>query len=76
MVLAKRHLLKTISYRVLGTTVTVVSAYALGMELKMASLIGVGELLIKPLLYFLHERFWYKYVKFGIKIETNKKEDI
>jgi uncharacterized membrane protein len=76
MVLAKRHLVKTISYRLLGTTVTVLSAYALGMELKIASLIGVGELLIKPTLYYLHERFWYKYIKFGIKIETNEKADI
>ena len=76
MVQVKRHLAKTISYRLLGTSVTVVSAVLLGMDLKLASLIGIGELIIKPLLYFLHERVWYKYVKFGVERETNKETDI
>jgi hypothetical protein len=26
-------------------------------------LLGIGELLIKPLLYFLHERIWYKKIR-------------
>ena len=76
MVKVKRHLVKTISYRLLGTSVTVVSAVLLGMDLKLASLIGAGELIVKPLLYFLHERVWYKYIKFGIERETNKETDI
>lgn len=76
MVKVKRHLVKTISYRLLGTSATVVSAVLLGMDLKLASLIGVGELVVKPLLYFLHERVWYKYIKFGIERETNKETDI
>ena len=76
MVKVKRHLAKTVSYRLLGTSVTVVSAVLLGMDLKLASLIGIGELVIKPLLYFLHERVWYKYVNFGLERETNKETDI
>jgi uncharacterized membrane protein len=28
-----------------------------------------GELAIKPLLYYLHERVWYKHVKYGLKDE-------
>jgi uncharacterized membrane protein len=32
---------------------------------------GVGELLFKPVIYFLHERVWYKYIKFGL---TEKKD--
>ena len=54
----KRHILKTISYRILGTLITVISAYALGASFKMSSLLGVGELLIKQIVYFLHERVW------------------
>jgi uncharacterized membrane protein len=61
----KRHLLKTISYRVVGTAVTVSTIYFLGGNIKLASLIGVGELLIKPILYLLHERVWYKWIKIG-----------
>ena len=58
-----RHILKTFSYRVLGTLVTVLIAYSLGASLEISSLIGVSELLIKPLIYFLHERFWFKFIR-------------
>jgi uncharacterized membrane protein len=47
----KRHILKTISYRILGTLTTVIIAYS------------VGELVLKPVIYFLHERLWYKYIR-------------
>jgi uncharacterized membrane protein len=59
----ERHVLKTISYRFLGTTVTFTSAYLIGGSLEFASLLGFGELIFKPLFYFLHERFWFKFVK-------------
>jgi len=62
-----RHVLKTISYRILGTLITVTAAYSLGASIEMSSLLGVGELAIKPLVYFLHERFWYKFIKVGIR---------
>jgi uncharacterized membrane protein len=62
-----RHILKTISYRFLGTLTTIVTAYSLGVSLELSSLIGIGELMIKPTLYFFHERVWYRYIKFGLK---------
>ena len=58
-----RHFLKTISYRFLGTLTTVITAYCLGVTLELASLLGIGELLIKPIIYFFHERMWYKFVR-------------
>ena len=67
MVQAKRHILKSISYRIVGTTTTVVLAIMAGLPIKWASLVGVGELIIKPILYFLHERVWYKWIKYGLK---------
>jgi uncharacterized membrane protein len=60
-----RHILKTVSYRILGTITTVTVAYSLGASLSLASLLGVGELVIKPIIYFFHERLWYKYIKIG-----------
>ena len=60
-----RHILKTVSYRILGTLTTITIAYSLGASLSMASLLGVGELVIKPIIYFFHERLWYKYIKIG-----------
>ena len=58
-----RHILKTISYRILGTTTTFITAYLLGASIEMASFIGIGELVYKPVIYFLHERLWYKYLR-------------
>jgi len=59
----KRHILKTISYRMLGTMTTVIVAYSLGASVEVSSLLGFAELTIKPLLYFFHERIWYKYIR-------------
>ena len=58
-----RHILKTVSYRFLGTLTTVGVAYSLGATIQMSALLGVGELVMKPFLYFAHERLWYKYVR-------------
>ncbi len=58
-----RHILKTISYRFLGTLTTVITAYCLGATVSLASMLGVGELLLKPVIYFFHERMWYKFVR-------------
>jgi uncharacterized membrane protein len=62
----ERHIAKTVTYRILGTGVTVLSALAFGANIEIASLLGVGELIFKPLLYFIHERLWYK-SNYGIK---------
>ena len=58
-----RHILKTISYRFLGTLTTVITAYCIGAPVALASMLGVGELLLKPVIYFFHERMWYKFVR-------------
>jgi uncharacterized membrane protein len=58
-----RHILKTISYRFLGTLTTVITAYCLGAPVALASMLGVGEILLKPIIYFFHERMWYKFVR-------------
>ena len=58
-----RHILKTITYRILGTLTTMAVSYGCTGSFKIASMLGVGELALKPLLYFAHERIWYKFVK-------------
>jgi uncharacterized membrane protein len=62
----ERHIAKTVTYRILGTGVTIFSALALGADVEVAGLLGVSELIFKPLFYFLHERIWYK-SNYGIK---------
>jgi uncharacterized membrane protein len=66
MVHYKRHILKSVSYRILGTITTVLLAILAGLPIKWAGIVGIGELIIKPIIYFFHERFWYKWVKYGI----------
>ena len=59
----KRHILKTISYRILGTLTTVIIAYSLGASLKVSSILWVAALVLTPLIYFLDARLSYKYIR-------------
>lgn len=59
----KRHILKTVSYRILGTCITIGIAYSMGASLELSSILGLSELLIKPVFYFLHERVWYRFIR-------------
>lgn len=54
----KRTLLKTISWRVVGTLATVVISYVITGTLALAFSIGAVELVSKMALYFFHERAW------------------
>jgi uncharacterized membrane protein len=65
----KRHILKTITWRVLGTIDTIVISGILIGDWKVGLSIGGIEIISKMTLYYIHERVWYK-SKFGIK---NKK---
>ena len=67
MPLIKRHIVKSISYRLIGTITTILLTVSAGLPLKWAGMVGLGELIIKPVIYFLHERVWYKWIKFGLK---------
>ncbi len=69
MPLIKRHIAKSITYRILGTMTTVGLTVLSGLPLKWAAIVGVGELVIKPILYFLHESVWYRWSKYGLKKE-------
>ncbi len=61
---AKRSILKSISWRVIGTIDTIVISWIVTGTLKLAFSIGLVELFTKMLLYFFHERFWNK-IKWG-----------
>ena len=63
----KRHIAKSISYRFVGTLTTIILTVSAGLPLKWAGMVGMGELLFKPIIYFLHERVWYQYIKYGLK---------
>lgn len=54
----KRTILKTISWRIVGTIATVVISYVITGTLALAFSIGAIELVSKMVLYFFHERAW------------------
>jgi uncharacterized membrane protein len=60
----KRSLLKTISWRVVGTIATVIISYIITGAMTLAFSIGLIELVSKLILYFFHERAWNK-IKWG-----------
>ena len=67
MVGYRRHIAKTVSWRIVGTLDTIILAGIITGSWEMGFGIGGIEVLTKMILYFLHERAWYKFSKFGIK---------
>jgi len=61
---AYRSVVKTISWRVLGTIDTMVISYLITGSLAMAASIGSIEVVTKMILYYFHERTWNK-LSFG-----------
>jgi len=57
---AYRSIIKTISWRTVGTLDTVVISYLITDSLSMAASIGSIELFTKMILYYFHERVWNK----------------
>ena len=66
MVSKGRHILKTITWRIIGTIDTIVLSWLITGSLTLGFSIGGIEVVTKMILYYLHERVWYK-SKFGIK---------
>lgn len=57
---AYRSIVKTVSWRAVGTLDTIVISYLITGSLKMAASIGSIELFTKMFLYYFHERAWNK----------------
>lgn len=53
-----RSIVKSISWRIIGTLDTMLISWLVTGELKVALSIGFVELFTKMLLYFFHERIW------------------
>lgn len=64
---AKRHLAKTISYRIVSTGVGFLIMWAATGSVKIGAAFGIAELIYKPIQYYIHERIWYKWIRYGVK---------
>jgi adenylylsulfate kinase len=62
-----RHILKSITWRVVGTIDTVLLGWLITGNLELGLKIGGVEVVTKMILYYAHERIWYKYIRLGNK---------
>jgi uncharacterized membrane protein len=62
----KRHIAKTITYRIISTTIGFLTMWLVTGSIEVGAAFGVIELVWKPIQYFIHERIWYKFVKYGV----------
>jgi len=63
----KRHLAKTVSYRIISTLIGFLIMWIVTGSVKIGAAFGIAELVYKPIQYYIHERIWYRYIKFGLK---------
>lgn len=56
----KRHFLKTFTWRFIAVLITLISAYLITGNSIVGFKIGVFETISKMIVYYLHEKIWYK----------------
>lgn len=56
-------LYKTISYRLLGSITTTTITFYFSHEWTISIGAGVTDLIVKPIIYYLHELMWFKKIK-------------
>lgn len=74
----KRHLAKTVTWRIIASGTTFLLAWLFFRDdeaaVSKATGVAVAESAIKMLLYYLHERAWYK-SNFGIESERQSEKE-
>ena len=67
----KRHVLKAVTWRTIGTLDTLLLGWAVSGSFEIGAAIGGLEMITKTVLYYIHERLWYK-VPFGVNRVNEK----
>ena len=70
----KRHILKTVTWRIIGTLSTIILAIWIWGDSIQSLQIGGAETITKSLLYYFHEKFWYR-LQFGLDNKRQKRRD-
>ncbi|WP_276390817.1 DUF2061 domain-containing protein [Eudoraea chungangensis] len=69
----KRHVIKTITWRLIGTIDTILLSWLISGNAMTGLKIGMAEVITKMVLYYLHERAWYR-INFGLPKRNNAEE--
>lgn len=67
----KRHLGKTITWRIVGTLDTITLAWLISGNPMTGLKIGFSEVVTKMIFYYIHERMWHR-SKFGLTDDKPK----
>jgi uncharacterized membrane protein len=68
----KRHILKTFSWRGIGTLDTILLGWLITGDPFVGLQIGAAEVITKMLLYYGHEKLWYR-INFGLDQRSRRK---
>jgi len=60
-----RHIAKTITWRIIASLTTFILAYVFTQDITKSLWLMGTEMVLKLLLYYYHERVWFKYGKLG-----------
>lgn len=69
-----RHLIKTFTWRGIGTLDTIFIIFLLTGDGALGLQIGGVETVTKMILYFFHEKLWYR-INFGLDRQKKRKEN-
>lgn len=69
----KRHILKTLSWRAIGTLDTIILSWIITGNPLTGLKIGAVEVITKMILYYLHERTWYN-INYGLGSRRGNEE--
>ena len=61
----KRHIYKTFTRRFVGTLDTIIISWIILGDISIGLQIGLAETITKMILYFFHEKLWYR-INFGL----------
>ena len=66
-----RHIAKTATWRIIGTIDTMIVAWVVSGDPLLGLSIGGVEVFTKMILYYFHERIWYK-INLGLPHRNSK----
>ena len=69
----RRHLAKTISYRIISSSIGFITLWFATGNIKIGAIFSFVELVYKPIQYYIHERVWYRYIRYGLAEEKKRK---
>jgi uncharacterized membrane protein len=67
-----RHLSKATTWRLIASVTTACIALYYGLPQKAVGAVFLADVVIKFVLYYGHERLWYKHIRFGVKERHTK----